>query len=281
MGSFSWKKIETASAVVEKIRNERSPSSSNSSTNGSNPIALIAHGYGDDEEEDSGNDENELQEVDHNILTVKEYSQEKKSATTSDETTHIKHDMKTSLSGSKNRKRKIELKVKSSKLAKDSNSQSLQPSAAIFQESQDDTDDETIPNEQCDEPEKETNAPDNSDLDSIGDFSDPSKSKDVKHNSKTKQFDTITGNKIKKYLHNVAETFCAKLEALQVQRIIVPTEKVIAIQLETMFEAWHNSALSAGYMQKFLSKMQREMAQLEAQELAPPGWRVIWNRYSG
>ena len=93
------------------------------------------------------------------------------------------------------RKRKIELKVKSSKLAKDSNSQSLQPSAAIFQESQDDTDDETIPNEQCDEPEKETNAPDNSDLDSIGDFSDPSKSKDVKHNSKTKQFDTITGKR--------------------------------------------------------------------------------------
>ena len=92
------------------------------------------------------------------------------------------------------RKRKIELKVKSSKLAKDSNSQSLQPSAAIFQESQDDTDDETIPNEQCDDPENETNAPDNIDLDSIGDFSDPSKSnKDVKHHSKTKRFDTITG----------------------------------------------------------------------------------------
>ena len=93
------------------------------------------------------------------------------------------------------RKRKIELKVKSSKLAKDSNSQSLQPSAAIFQESQHDTDDdETIPNEQCDEPEKETDSPDNSDFDSNGDLSDPSKSnKDVKHNSKTKGFDTITG----------------------------------------------------------------------------------------
>ena len=64
-------------------------------------MALIAHGYGDDDE--SGNDENELQEVDHKILTVKEYSQEKNSATTSDETTHIKHDMKTSLSGSKSR----------------------------------------------------------------------------------------------------------------------------------------------------------------------------------
>ena len=48
-----------------------------------------------------------------------------------------------------------------------------------------------------------------------------------------------------------------------------------------MFEAWHNGALSAGYMQKFLSKMQQDMAYIEAQELAPPGWRVIWNRYSG
>ena len=48
-----------------------------------------------------------------------------------------------------------------------------------------------------------------------------------------------------------------------------------------MFEAWHNGALSAGYMQKFLAKMQGDMAHLEAQELAPPGWRVIWNRYSG
>lgn len=85
------------------MKNKKSPSSSNSSTGGSNPIALIAHGYGDDDEEDSGNDENELQEVDHKILTVKEYSQEKNSATPSDETTHIKHDMKTSLSGSKNR----------------------------------------------------------------------------------------------------------------------------------------------------------------------------------
>ena len=55
----------------------------------------------------------------------------------------------------------------------------------------------------------------------------------------------------------------------------------VVLYFQTMFEAWHNSALSAGYMQKFLSKMQREMAQLEAQELAPPGWRVIWNRYSG
>ena len=36
-------------------------------------------------------------------MTVKEYSQEKNSATPSDETTHIKHDMKTSVSGSKNR----------------------------------------------------------------------------------------------------------------------------------------------------------------------------------
>ena len=83
------------------MKNKKSPSSSNSSTGGSNPIALIAHGYGDDDE--SGNDENELQEVDHKILKVKEYSQENNSGTPSNDTAHIKHDMKTSFSGYKNR----------------------------------------------------------------------------------------------------------------------------------------------------------------------------------
>ena len=85
------------------MKNKESPSSSNSSTGGSNPMALIAHGYGDDDEEDSGNDENESEEVDHKILKVKEYSQEKNSGTPSNDTAHIKHDMKTSLYGYKNR----------------------------------------------------------------------------------------------------------------------------------------------------------------------------------
>ena len=55
----------------------------------------------------------------------------------------------------------------------------------------------------------------------------------------------------------------------------------IFVSFQTLFEAWHSGALSAAYMQKFLAKMQGEMSQLEIQELAPPGWRVIWNRYSG
>ena len=67
--------------------------------------------------------------------------------------------------------------------------------------------------------------------------------------------------------------------SLMSKTVLLPN--FVVLYFQTMFEAWHNSALSAGYMQKFLSKMQREMAQLEAQELAPPGWRVIWNRYSG
>ena len=73
----------------------------------------------------------------------------------------------------------------------------------------------------------------------------------------------------------VASFSCAGLS----KTVLLPN--FVVLYFQTMFEAWHNSALSAGYMQKFLSKMQREMAQLEAQELAPPGWRVIWNRYSG
>ena len=49
------------------------------------------------------NNENELQEVDHKILKVKEYSQENNSGTPCNDTAHIKHDMKTSFSGYKNR----------------------------------------------------------------------------------------------------------------------------------------------------------------------------------
>ena len=75
----------------------------------------------------------------------------------------------------------------------------------------------------------------------------------------------------------VASLSCAGLSLSKT--VLLPN--FVVLYFQTMFEAWHNCALSAGYMQKFLSKMQREMAQLEAQELAPPGWRVIWNRYSG
>ena len=89
------------------------------------------------------------------------------------------------------------------------------------------------------------------------------------------------GPTYKKSIDNVAETLCDKLEALEVHTIRVSPLKLLAVQVETMFEAWHSGALSAGYMQKFLAKMQQDMTHFETQELAPPGWRIVWNRYSG
>ena len=94
-------------------------------------------------------------------------------------------------------------------------------------------------------------------------------------------FLTATKN-VKEYFMYYKMVLVARLSCAGVswsKTVHVPN--FVVLYFQTMFEAWHNSALSAGYMQKFLSKMQREMAQLEAQELAPPGWRVIWNRYSG
>ena len=49
--------------------------------------------------------------------------------------------------------------------------------------------------------------------------------------------------------------------------------------LQTIFEAWQSGALSAGYMQKYLNNLSQELLEIEADQLAPPGWRAVWNRY--
>ena len=46
-----------------------------------------------------------------------------------------------------------------------------------------------------------------------------------------------------------------------------------------MFEAWQCGALSAGYMQKTLNELSRQMAEIESDDLVPPGWKATWDRY--
>ena len=49
---------------------------------------------------------------------------------------------------------------------------------------------------------------------------------------------------------------------------------------QTLFVAWQNGALSNTYLQTTLEKFAIKMADIEQNTLAPPGWRVRWNRYA-
>ena len=94
----------------------------------------------------------------------------------------------------------------------------------------------------------------------------------------------------------MAELICDKLEDLEVANIRISPLKLLAIQVEvrmtstsvhqtnlslsqTLYLAWQSSALSAGYMQKALADFSRQMLQIESNEVAPPGWRAVWDRY--
>ena len=52
------------------------------------------------------------------------------------------------------------------------------------------------------------------------------------------------------------------------------------LSLQTLFDAWRSGALTPGYMQKTLSDLARQMAQIEADDLVPPGWKASWDRYA-
>ena len=47
---------------------------------------------------------------------------------------------------------------------------------------------------------------------------------------------------------------------------------------QTIFEAWENGGLSPGYMQKYLAELSKRLIGIEAEHLAPPGWRAVWMR---
>ena len=48
---------------------------------------------------------------------------------------------------------------------------------------------------------------------------------------------------------------------------------------QTIFEAWENGGLSPGYMQKYLQELSKRLIDIEAEHLAPPGWRAVWMRW--
>lgn len=266
---FTWKKNELLIDKVNKMETKTKAAVTYGLESRSNHVALIAHCYGDEYESDIDDEEKCLETAEHDVQ---------------------KHS---------SRKRKIELKVKSSKLAKEHTSRALRPAAAIFQESEYIKDEEnctemqnktckkTDSNDERYHPEENFSPSDGyNDENSAHNIHSPRQQKVYKQEKQSaskdnKSFGDNTGPTYKKSIDNIAEMLCDKLEALEVHAIHISPLKLLAIKVETMFEAWHNGALSAGYMQKFLAKMQGDMAHLEAQELAPPGWRVIWNRYSG
>jgi len=86
--------------------------------------------------------------------------------------------------------------------------------------------------------------------------------------------------KDRSYINSTAEKICQKLEFLEVAKIPVSPLKLLAVQVETLFVAWQNGALSNTYLQTTLEKFAIKMAEIEQNTLAPPGWRVRWNRYA-
>jgi len=263
--SFKWKKADTLSAVVSHLEKDV-PSDKVEMNEKTNPISLIAHGYGDDDDDSESED---------NFTSEKYTAHTYKSGTKSSQN---------KLEPQPNsRKRKIEVKVKSQKHTKDQLSDYSTPAASSFQDSEIATENTTNLNKQYFDRE---NDPDSSRLNckidqNTSDRPNKNEKTELKQIRRRDISDVIEGPTFKKSIDNIAEILCDKLESLEVHAITISPLKLLAIQIETLFEAWHNGALSAAYMQKFLTKMQEEMSQLEGQEIAPPGWRVIWNRYSG
>merc|ERR1712226_99962 len=282
---FAWNQSEIVASLVNKLKKEQSKNTDVTKT--SSPIALIAHGYGDDDSENDDENHKNSNDMDAQVSNLMD---------------DIKSNRTKSRKGKshaeqKSRKRKIEMRVKSQKQAQESLCHTLPPAASIFHESEYVTDEEEQLDHDDLDQEKYTNTNrqtiESEDMplvkcaeNRVNDDmvqSRPNKYIKVEPNeTRRKNFSDITiGPTYKKSIDNIAEILCDKLESLEVHSIQISPLKLLAIQIETLFEAWHNGALSAAYMQKFLAKMQGEMSQLESHELAPPGWRVIWNRYSG
>jgi len=54
----------------------------------------------------------------------------------------------------------------------------------------------------------------------------------------------------------------------------------VALFSQTLFAAWHERALSSGYMQRQLEDLQTRMDAIEeSSEVSPCGWRATWSRY--
>jgi len=101
---------------------------------------------------------------------------------------------------------------------------------------------------------------------------------EIRKKKQPKGYDTSAGPSYKKSIDQVGEVLCDKLEFLRVDRIEISPLKLLAVQIETIFEAWENGGLSPGYMQKYLAELSKRLIDIEAEHLAPPGWRAVWMR---
>merc|ERR1719412_1419792 len=81
------------------------------------------------------------------------------------------------------------------------------------------------------------------------------------------------------YINSTAEILCLKLESLEVAKLPISPLKLLAVQVETLFGAWQNGALSNSYLQTTLEKFSAQMSDIESHHIAPPGWRAVWDRY--
>lgn len=207
----------------------------------SNSVSLISSSYGDatDEEEDEDGDEPVEEKDDIKSMTKKKNHRERTG-----------------------KKRTMSIQMKTIP-AKSSKTQ-LKPVLEVFQnatssESETETGEhETVSSKKADE---------------------KSRKKEVKRDEHGRKiYETGTGTSYKKSIDDVAEGLCDKLEALDVASINISPLKLLAVRVETLFQAWQSGALTPGYMQKLLGELSGQMLSIEATELVPPGWKTIWNR---
>ncbi|XP_059086398.1 formin-binding protein 4-like [Tigriopus californicus] len=208
----------------------------------SNSVSLISSSYGDDSEEDADaddDDDEQAQDGPAQAIPVPTKDQRNKAG----------------------QKRKMSIRMKTTP-SKASRTQ-LKPVLEVFQHA-------TSSESEAEEGEQAENSPQKPD--------EKSRKKEIKRDEHGRKiYETGTGTSYKKSIDDVAEGLCDKLEALEVASITISPLKLLAVRVETLFQAWQSGALTPGYMQKLLGELSRQMLNIEATELVPPGWKTIWN----
>ena len=53
----------------------------------------------------------------------------------------------------------------------------------------------------------------------------------------------------------------------------------ILIFAQVLFSAWKSDALASHYFKEKLMKITDQLTTFESHEMAPPGWKTVWDRY--
>ncbi len=54
---------------------------------------------------------------------------------------------------------------------------------------------------------------------------------------------------------------------------------IVLSSVQVLFSAWQCGALASDYFKDKLTKITDQLNQYENQEMAPPGWKTVWDRY--